>query len=128
MLEKDFDAWNLYKKDLQNFRKQKNFRVGEVWYCSIGINIGRELDGKNKYFERPILIIKKFNDEMFWAIPLTSKPKEGRYYHTFYYKGVRETAILSQLLRSDIGRLQRMIFRLAEEDVDIIRDRIKQLL
>ena len=128
MLEKDFDAWNLYKKDLQNFRKQKNFRVGEVWYCSIGINIGHEQDGKNQYFERPVLIIKKFYKEMMWVIPLTSKLKLNKYHYRFLYNGVEKTAILSQLCRVDVRRLQRVLFRISEEELLIIRSKIKEML
>lgn len=128
MLEKDFDAWNLYKKNLQNFRKQKNFRVGEVWYCSIGINIGHEQDGKNQYFERPVLIIKKFYKEMMWVIPLTSKLKLNKYHYRFFYNGVEKTAILSQLCRVDVRRLQRVLFRISEEELSIIRSKIKEML
>ncbi len=31
-----------------------------IW-CSIGINVGDEEDGKNELYERPVLVIKKFN-------------------------------------------------------------------
>lgn len=35
------------------------FNEREVWWASVGINIGNEVDGKNGYFERPVLVLKK---------------------------------------------------------------------
>ena len=46
-----------------------------MWWCAVGVNIGVEIDGKNHDFERPVLIVKRFNDLMFWGIPLTSQSK-----------------------------------------------------
>ena len=86
MSEKNFDAWNEYKKELDAHRRNLIFRPGEVWFCSIGENIGREQNGKNNLFERPILIIKKFNREMFWGAPLTSKEHSGSWYYNFFLR------------------------------------------
>lgn len=128
MLEKDFDSWGLYKKELHKKRKPRHFKVGDVWFCSVGVNIGREIDGKNKYFERPVLIIKKFNDEMLWGLPLTSKTKEGRYYFHLFVKEMPAAIILSQLVRLDSGRLQRKMCRLSREVVSSVTRRIKEML
>ena len=63
-MEKDFDKWNTEKKliDQRIINKDKFFYPREVWWCSAGLNIGVESNGKNKNFERPMLIIKKFNN------------------------------------------------------------------
>ena len=34
------------------------FREKEIWWASLGANIGYEQDGKNDNFERPVLILK----------------------------------------------------------------------
>ncbi len=34
------------------------FHEREVWWASLGKNIGFEQDGKNKMFERPVLVLK----------------------------------------------------------------------
>ena len=128
LVEEKFEERKEKKKEINMKHSRKYFRAGEVWFCSIGLNIGHEQDGKNQYFERPVLIIKKFNDEMFWAVPLTSKLKEGKNYHSLIYKEKRQTAILSQLLRADASRLQRRFFIVSEFALKSVIEKIKLLL
>ncbi|MGE5297636.1 MAG: type II toxin-antitoxin system PemK/MazF family toxin [Acidobacteriaceae bacterium] len=76
-----------------------------MWWARIGANIGFEENGKNDRFERPILIVRKFNKDMIWSVPLTSKDRDGEYYyriHQFF-----STAILSQLRLISSKRLVR---------------------
>ena len=77
-MQKDFDIWNKQKK-LLNIRNITNlyFSERQIWWCSIGCNIGSEIDGKHINFERPVLILKKVNKAQFIGIPLTSKKKIG---------------------------------------------------
>lgn len=74
---KNFDLWNEKKKrvDEMRYSESLHFHEREVWWCSVGINVGVEIDGKNRDFKRPVLIVKKFNRSMFWGIPLTSQSK-----------------------------------------------------
>ena len=43
-MDKDFDKWNIEKKNLDERLINKNsfFYPREVWWCSIGINVGVE--------------------------------------------------------------------------------------
>ncbi len=61
--KKEFDLWNSKKKLFNGKPLSKHFyfHEREVWWCGIGINIGVEIDGKNSDFERPVLVVKKFN-------------------------------------------------------------------
>ncbi len=110
-MEKNFDAWNEKKKYLHGTEHSDDFfyHEREVWWCSIGVNVGVESDGKNEYFERPILVIKKFNKEMFWGIPLTSKEKKGEFFHEIQHDAGTSWAILSQLKNFSSKRLLRKI-------------------
>lgn len=57
---KDFDTWSKEKKTLeQEGHDSLVFHEREIWWCSIGINVGDEQDGKNERFERPVLVLKK---------------------------------------------------------------------
>jgi mRNA interferase MazF len=78
-MEKDFDAWNEEKKIRDQEERIVFFREREVWWCAVGINIGREQNGKDKQFQRPVLIIKRINTEMFLGIPLTSRFHKNSY-------------------------------------------------
>ena len=49
------------------------FHEREVWFCSVGVNVGMERDARNTKFSRPVVIVKKFNEFMFWGVPLSSK-------------------------------------------------------
>ncbi len=104
------------------------FREREVWWCSLGVNIGHEQDGKNEKFERPMLILKKFNKHIFWGVPLTSQQKSGKYYHKTYYQEHCYCVILSQLRLVSSKRLTRKVRTLAAEEFEEIKVCIKQLL
>lgn len=127
-MQKQFEEWNRLKQKIEINRKPLIFHEGEVWFCSVGINVGREQDGKNKYFERPILIVRKFNSEMFWAVPLTSKLKETIFHHSFVRNGRLQIAILSQLSLTDVGRLRRIMFSVNALELNLIRDKIRLLI
>ena len=79
---KDFDLWNNKKKiiDQKEISEQMFFNEREIWWGSLGINIGFEQDGKNEEFERPLLIIKKFNRSVVWVVPLTTSDKSNKFY------------------------------------------------
>lgn len=57
-MEKNFDKWNGEKKRVNIRDENTLFHEREVWWCSLGVNIGFEQDGKNDIFERPVLIIR----------------------------------------------------------------------
>ena len=64
-----FDDWNKLKK---NISKKSSV------YTKEGENIGYEQNGKGDNFMRPILVYKKFGKDTIFAIPLSSKEKNGR--------------------------------------------------
>jgi hypothetical protein len=80
-MEKGFDRWNGIKKatDAAHEAERLYFREGEVWWVRLGKNIGYETDGKTREFTRPIIILKKYNQFSFLALPLTTAEKPGPY-------------------------------------------------
>ncbi len=107
---KDFDSWNNEKKNLENTGHEiLSFHEREIWWCSICYNLGDEQDGKNELFERPVLILKKFNSKICWALPMTTKQKEGLYYHKLEHDGQVFSVILSQLRLVSVKRFRRYI-------------------
>ena len=84
-MPKDFDKWNTQKKKVHGRAEQILFHEREIWWCSLGINIGVETDGKNDNFERPILVLKKFNKDMVWVVPITSRKGPVKYYYPIKY-------------------------------------------
>src|SRR3954465_7462545 len=96
-MHKNFNEWLPLKEVLHLKEKVIFFKEREVWWCTLGANIGFEQDGKNKNFERPVLILKKFNRDSVLAIPLTSRIKKHRYTFVFTHNGQQFSALLSQV-------------------------------
>ena len=93
---KDYKVWHQEKAALQNTKVRPGFYEREVWFTVVGENIGYEQDGRGERFLRPVVVIKKFNNEVLWALPLTTKEKTGKYYFTFTLgQAEKSTAILS---------------------------------
>ena len=117
------------KLHLSNKEKEIYFRKREVWWASLGANIGHEQEGKHTNFERPVLVLRKFNKHLLWAVPLTSKTKKDNpYYYQFKLNGEEFAAILSQLMILSSKRLIRRIGMFSEEDYEKIREGIKKLI
>jgi mRNA interferase MazF len=77
-MQKDFDKWNNKKKNIDMHQERDVlFKVGEIWWCSAGLNVGNEIDGKHNTFERPFYILKKCNEGMSIGILCTSTFRKG---------------------------------------------------
>jgi mRNA-degrading endonuclease toxin of MazEF toxin-antitoxin module len=99
----------------------------QIWWASMGQNIGSEQNGKHKNFERPVLILKKFNAEMFLAVPISSQVKIGDYRYVFEREGMKYTANLSQMRVMSAKRLLRQLGKLAEEDFENIKQMFRKM-
>ena len=129
-MQKDFDTWNNVKKevDARELRSDFFYHQREVWWCAIGLNVDVETDGKQVNFERPVLVMQKFNKEMFWGVPLTSRERTGKFYEKISHdKGVA-WAMLTQMKTFSSKRLLRKIGMIPEEDFATIQKRICELL
>ena len=127
--KKDYAVWHTEKANLQENKTRPGFYEREVWFCSMGTNIGYEQDGRGSKFLRPVVVIKKFNKEILWAIPLTTKEKQGKYYFTFALgEGGLSTAILSQLRLIDAKRLEYKIGNISKSDFGILKLKLTQLI
>lgn len=110
-MEKDFDAWNIKKQELDRLKPNPDFFYyeREVWWCSVGLNIGVESNGKNQHFERPVLVVKKFNGHMFWGVPLTSKRRTEEHFCEILHEGGVSWVFLSQIKNMSTKRMLRKI-------------------
>jgi mRNA interferase MazF len=59
-MQKDFPGWHRHKEQLHAQHQTPTFQEREIWWCSVGVNIGHEMDGKNQFYNRPVLIVRKF--------------------------------------------------------------------
>jgi mRNA interferase MazF len=123
-MPKDFDGWNEKKKSIHDREQAPFFHEREVWWCVLGLNVGYEQDGGEK-FARPMLVVKKFNKDVLWALPLTTSEKRDRYYVPM--SGQEGSAvILSQLRLISSKRLERLMYKLPNGQFHAILDQVKQ--
>jgi len=115
-MEKDFDRWNGKKKALDSGGNNVDFHEREIWWCSIGVNVGSEQLSQTEDFSRPVVIVRRFTQDVFWGVPLTTKVKEHLPFRIKFILGIHENdALLLQMRAYDRRRLVRKIGVVSEE-------------
>ena len=128
-MKKDFQNWHNKKSIISEVEKRPFFHEKEIWFCSVGANVGFEQDGIGEDFQRPVVVIRKFNNEIFWAIPLSKTEKRNKYYFEFPFSDtIMSVAILSQIRLIDAQRLSRKIGGMSEKDFKSLIEKLKALL
>lgn len=134
---KNYLKWHAIKSDIENSGKEILFRDREIWWCSLGENVGFEQDGKNEKYERPVLVFRKFNKGMFWGLPLTSKEKNDSFHYKLALHIKNENneieerisiVILSQLRLLSGKRLIRRVARINENNFKEIEGKVINLI
>lgn len=96
------------------------------------MNIGVEQDGKNHLYERPILIIRKFNHRHFMGIPLTTQIKDFPLRENVFYRNggrlIEGQALISQMRSFDALRLTRHIAKLGKGQFNGIMHEIRDMM
>jgi len=114
---KDFEGW-IGKKKICHFQVKTPplFKERDIWWVSVGVNVGFEEDGKNENFVRPVLIIKKFNREIFLGIPMSTKLKDNKYYVPVTVKQETVSVMISQIRVFSSKRIWNKLAELDEGD------------
>ena len=121
---KIFDRWNHLKKstDAGISEPRLYFHEGDIWWVRLGKNVGYEIDGKSHQFTRPVIVLKKYNQYSFLALPLTTNAHPNRYrIPVGTVGGTPSFATLSQLRNIDSKRLVKKITRLPSDHLVIIK-------
>ncbi|MEK7091480.1 MAG: type II toxin-antitoxin system PemK/MazF family toxin [Patescibacteria group bacterium] len=128
---KDFNDWNELKKKIEteSDKPDKFPKEGEVWMSSLGRNIGFEQNGSGDNFSRPVLIIKKFNNQMFWAISLSTKQKGFDFYFNYTDPNDQKvSAVLAQMKLISVKRLRRKLYDLPEKILAKIKQNLRSFI
>jgi len=127
-MQKDFDRWNVAKKQIDGSAFTQLVHIREVWWCSLGVNVGREENGNEEFFERPVLILNKFNRDMVLAIPMTTTVRRTPYHFLIPYNGTEVALVLSQLRLVSTKRLKRRMFQMPEPLFDQVRAAVQRMI
>jgi len=125
-MHKDFANWHKTKETIDNKGGFASFKEREIWWCSLGVNIGHEEDGKGPMKTRPVLILKKFNKRLFWGVPLTTQIKDNTHYYEFNFLNKRQSIMLTQLRLWDAKRLISKMGRLMPKEHTLIMNRLSE--
>jgi mRNA interferase MazF len=100
---------------------------GDIWWASVGENVGSEVNGKSALFSRPVIIFKKLAHSFYFAIPTTTKIRQGTWYVEFRQRERDMVACLHQARAIDYRRLSSNLGTLDDEDYSRIKSGFNSL-
>ena len=128
-MKKDFDNWNISKQQIHTNSDGPLFHEREIWFCSLGVNIGFEQDGTGSKYDRPILIMKGFNTHTFFCAALVGRKKEAwPYFYIGTVTGRDASVNLSQVRTLDTKRLIKKIGMLDKETYEKVKGNLQKRL
>ncbi|PCI30066.1 hypothetical protein COB55_00725 [Candidatus Wolfebacteria bacterium] len=110
MNSKNLLQWTDVKSQIHADKERPYFHIREVWFCSLGTNIGFEQDGDGDTYLRPVVVVKKFNNQF------------------QYSKSQSSTAILSQIRLIDGKRFSYKSGMVSKKDFDGLKQKLMQLI
>ncbi len=128
-MQKDFEGWSKQKQAINARPEAPYYHEREVWWCSLGVNVGFEQDGTGKNYDRPVLIIRGFNAHTFFGVALTGRKRVSKYHLPIgEVEGREASVILSQARIIDTKRLIRKAGTLDEEKFEEVKEALKATL
>ena len=125
---KNFAGWFVVKPELENTNQFPKFEEGDVWWCHLGENIGYEENGKGDKFLRPVIVLHKFNNRLFYGLPTSTKIKENKFYFKMKIKDVYISVLLSQMKAIDVKRLMYKKARISDNELNILKKQVSKLI
>ena len=120
--------WVRHKFKIDSQERKYQIQEGEVYWCSLGVNVGDEENGKGLGSRRPVLIFKKFNNNIFLGVPLSTKNKDSVYYVKVLLKDEEVSAMISQIRVIDTKRLDKKIGYIKNSDFKKVKEEVLKML
>jgi mRNA interferase MazF len=119
---KQFLLWSGLKEKLHNLSHQSPLvSQGDIWWASVGENVGSEINGKSRLFSRPVIVFKKLAHGFYFVIPTTTQTRQGTWFVPFRQQEKDMVACLHQARAMDYRRLSSKLGTLDDEDLNRIR-------
>lgn len=116
-------AWCRLKILLWNKQSKVVFKQRDIWWCSLGVNLGEEMFGKGEKFTRPVLVFRKFTSNSFLGLPITKQEKQGSWYVEITIHREKRWVMLNQARVLDKKRLTNRIGVLDDADSQKVKER-----
>ena len=119
---KHFLEWIGLKQKLHDTaHKPPHVSERDMWWASIGENVGSEMNGKSDRFTRPVLIIKKLAHGFYFVAPTTTQEREGTWYVHVRLADQDEFVCLHQARAIDYRRLHSKLGQLDTDDFENVK-------
>ena len=126
---KRFREWLSVKSSLDTAtHKPPLFREREVWWGSVGENVGVEISGKGHHLVRPVLILRKLDAFSFIGLPTTSTSRAGSWFINLKIRDLDTTVILSQVRHFDYRRMENLMITISDEDFTRVKEKFTRLI
>ncbi|NOQ30142.1 MAG: type II toxin-antitoxin system PemK/MazF family toxin [Helicobacteraceae bacterium] len=126
---KQYNEWNEVKKDLDSKDNKVFFKERDIFWLKVGENIGYEQNGKGEKFQRPVLVVRKYTNDMFLGVPLSTTLREGSFFFQFkFLENKISTALLVQNRLFSTKRFMKKIGKINEKDFISIKEKLKSLI
>ena len=122
---KDFDGWHPVKKSIDKKRNPPSFKEREIRWCSIGVNVGFEIVGKDQVFTRPVLIVRRFSPFTFLGVPMTTSTQKGYFRYPYNVKGKDGYLLIDQTRTYDSRRLGDLMMTVPDNQFEKIKRAMK---
>ena len=128
-MDKDFKSWHDEKKKIHADGENKLYKKRDIWWCSLGVNVGYEQDGTGDHTGRPVIVLKGFSKHVCLVVPLTTSAKPNKYHISTRVVGDRqESAIISQIRLIDTKRFVNKVGVLDWKTFNKIRKAVRTLI
>lgn len=121
MIKKFIEWLGLKGKLDSNDSKPPLVKERDLWWISIGENIGSEINGKSKLFSRPGLILKKLSHNFYLIAPTTSQNRVGSWYSKITHNKQDTYVCLHQIRTIDYRRLSNRIGQINNSDFENVK-------
>ncbi len=130
MYIKNFLEWIVVKtrtdqEDIESESKDEVIRKGEIRWSILGVNIGREMDGKGENFARPVLVLHTIGDSLALVVPLTSKNKNIPGYISFEWLDKKDSLCIHQIRVISTKRLLKRLAKISDNRLKEIKNELK---
>ncbi len=101
---------------------QPTFAVQEIWWCAMGTQNAKGA----ALYERPVLVFRKFNSDMFWGLPLNAQvDKKNQLQLTF---SLEKRPTLSQMRILHARRMVRRLGKVSDRQLSVLNKKILALI
>ena len=126
---KRFLQWIALKESLHSSaHKPPHVSEGDIWWASVGENVGSEINGKSKLFSRPVVILRKLSHGFYFVVPTTTQQRAGSWFVAFRQNEKTMSACLHQARAIDYRRLSSKLGTIDDEDFGRVKDGFRRLI